>query len=164
MEARVVVNRLLTTVGSDKEVRHYEIDLTGSEIDYSAGDSIAVHASNDPVLVDAILTELGVEPDRTVADYDEPLGTLLAHSLEIRTPSRALHPLLIKAMHARYLAIKVFLDEGINVISDDLVWTRDWLVDFLRIFEGDEVWLAGIHVSDKEGARSEVERGDRIVE
>jgi chloramphenicol 3-O phosphotransferase len=71
-------------------------------------------------------------------------------------------PLLIKAMHARYLAIKVYLDEGINVISDDLIWTRDWLVDFLRIFEGYEVWLAGTHVSDEEGARREVERGDRI--
>jgi len=71
-------------------------------------------------------------------------------------------PLLIKAMHARYLAIKVYLDQGINVISDDLIWTRDWLVDFLRIFEGYEVWLAGIHVSDEEGARREVERGDRI--
>ena len=93
-EARVVVNRLLTTTESDKEVRHYEVDLTGSEITYTTGDSIAVHASNDPVLVDAILTELGVEPDRAVAGYDEPLGTLLAHSLEIRTPSRALQTLV----------------------------------------------------------------------
>lgn len=30
-------------------------------------------------------------------------------------------PLLEKAMHARYLAIRVFLDAGINVISDDLI-------------------------------------------
>jgi sulfite reductase (NADPH) flavoprotein alpha-component len=93
-EARVVVNRLLTTAASDKEVRHYEIDLTGSDIAYNTGDSIAVHASNDPVLVDAILNELGAEPDRAVAGYDEPLGTLLAQSLEIRTPSRALQTLV----------------------------------------------------------------------
>jgi sulfite reductase (NADPH) flavoprotein alpha-component len=78
-KARVVVNRLLTTAESDNEVRDYEVDLSGAEIAYSAGDSIAVHATNDPVLVDAILAELGVEPDREVAGYDEPLGTLLAH-------------------------------------------------------------------------------------
>ena len=72
-------------------------------------------------------------------------------------------PLLEKAMHARYLAIKVYLDEGMNVISDDLIWTRGWLVDLLRIFEGYEVWLVGIHVSDEEGGRRENERVGRIA-
>jgi chloramphenicol 3-O phosphotransferase len=72
-------------------------------------------------------------------------------------------PLLEKAMHARYLATRVYLDEGINVIADDLIWTRDWLVDFLRIFEGYEVWLVGVHVADEEGARREAERGNRLA-
>jgi sulfite reductase (NADPH) flavoprotein alpha-component len=89
-EARVVVNRLLTASESDKEIRHYELDLTGSGIAYNAGDSIAVHASNDPALVAAILAELGVGPDHAVIDHDERLGALLTHHLEIRTPSRAL--------------------------------------------------------------------------
>jgi len=53
-------------------------------------------------------------------------------------------PLLNKAMRARYRAIRVYLEEGINVIADDLIWTREWLVDFLRIFEGYEVWLVGV--------------------
>jgi sulfite reductase (NADPH) flavoprotein alpha-component len=90
VEARVAVNRLLTSTESDKEVRHYELDLGGVEIDYRAGDSIAVHATNDPFLVDAILGRLGVGPDHTVADHDHPLGALLAEHLEIRTASRAL--------------------------------------------------------------------------
>jgi chloramphenicol 3-O phosphotransferase len=67
-------------------------------------------------------------------------------------------PLLDKAMHARYLAIRVCLDQGMNVIADELIFKRDWLVDFLRIFEGYEVWLVGLHVSDEEGARRERER------
>jgi chloramphenicol 3-O phosphotransferase len=72
-------------------------------------------------------------------------------------------PLLEKAMHARYLAMKAFLDEGLNVIADDLIWTRDWLVDLLRIFDGYEVWLVGLHVSDEEGARREDGRDHRIA-
>lgn len=72
-------------------------------------------------------------------------------------------PLLEKAMHASYLAIRVYLDEGINVIADDLIWTREWLVDFLRVFAGYEVCLVGVHVSDEEGARREVERGNRLA-
>jgi chloramphenicol 3-O phosphotransferase len=68
-------------------------------------------------------------------------------------------PVLDRAMHARYCAIRAFLDDGVNVIADDLIWKRDWLLDFLRIFEGCEVWLVGLHVSDEEGARRDIERG-----
>lgn len=93
VSARLVVNRVLTAPGSDKEVRHYELDLTGSEIAYTAGDSLAVHATNDPSLVKAILAELGVGADYPVLDGDQPLGALLGGALEIRTPSRALRTL-----------------------------------------------------------------------
>ncbi len=93
VSAPVIVNRLLTTTESDKEVRHYEIDLTGSGISYQAGDSLAVHPSNDPDLVTAILTELKVGPDHRLTDSDQPLGVLLTDQLEIRTPSRALQEL-----------------------------------------------------------------------
>ena len=48
-----------------------------SGITYQAGDSIAVHARNDPALVDALLAELDVGPDHAVADHDQPLGVLL---------------------------------------------------------------------------------------
>ncbi|MGV0813941.1 sulfite reductase flavoprotein subunit alpha [Mycolicibacterium boenickei] len=88
--APMTVNRLLTASESDKEVRHYELDLTGSGITYEAGDSLAVHPINDPELVTAILAELGVGPEHRLAEADEPLGVLLAEHLEIRTPSRAL--------------------------------------------------------------------------
>jgi chloramphenicol 3-O phosphotransferase len=70
-------------------------------------------------------------------------------------------PLLDNAMHARYLAIRAYLDDGMNVIADDVIWKREWLLDALRIFEGCKVWLVGVHVSDEEGARREMERGDR---
>ncbi|ORA58660.1 sulfite reductase flavoprotein subunit alpha [Mycobacteroides franklinii] len=94
VEARLVVNRLLTTAESDKEVRHYEVDLAGSGISYEAGDSIAVHASNDPALVAAILAELRVDAAHRVTGHDEPLGELLSDRLEIRTPSRTLRALV----------------------------------------------------------------------
>ncbi|MCK0175072.1 sulfite reductase flavoprotein subunit alpha [Mycolicibacterium sp. F2034L] len=91
---RLTVNRLLTAVDSDKEVRHYEVDLTGSGITYCAGDSLAVHAINDPALVELILAQLGADPERAVADHDAPLRVLLSDHFEIRTPSRALQALV----------------------------------------------------------------------
>ena len=94
VDVRVTVNRLLTSPASDKEVRHYELDLTDSRITYQAGDSIAVHARNDPTLVADILAALGVGPDHEVLDHPEPLGVLLTEHFEIRTPSRALQALV----------------------------------------------------------------------
>lgn len=88
--ARLAVNRWLNATESDKEVRHYEVDLSGTGITYQAGDSIAVHATNDPALVQALLAELGVGADHTVSGRDQPLGVLLTEHFEIRTPSRAL--------------------------------------------------------------------------
>lgn len=89
----ITVNRLLTAAASDKEVRHYELDLTGSGITYAAGDSIAVHATNDPALVEAVLTALGADGEQRVDGHDAPLGILLTEQLEIRLPSRALRAL-----------------------------------------------------------------------
>ena len=91
---RLTVNRRLTAAESDKDVRHYEIDLGDSGITYQAGDSIAVHPVNDPDLVESILAQLGVSADHMVAEREETLGELLAEHLEIRNPPRALYALV----------------------------------------------------------------------
>lgn len=70
-------------------------------------------------------------------------------------------PLLDRAMHSRYHAIRAYLDNGMNVVADDVIWKRDWLLDALRIFQDRQVWMVGVHVSDAEGARREQERGNR---
>ncbi|MCV7423459.1 sulfite reductase flavoprotein subunit alpha [Mycobacterium yunnanensis] len=93
VDAPLVVNRVLTSPSSDREVRHYEVDLAGHDFAHRAGDSVAVHATNDPRLVDAILTHFGLDHGSVVADYDEPLGVLLSDRLEIRTPSPSLRSL-----------------------------------------------------------------------
>jgi len=89
----VSANRLLTAAASDKEVRHYELDLAGSGISYAAGDSIAVHATNDPALVEQMLTVLGADGEQSVDGHDVSLRAALTEQLEIRLPSRALRAL-----------------------------------------------------------------------
>ncbi|MEE6136776.1 sulfite reductase flavoprotein subunit alpha [Mycobacterium sp. 050128] len=130
-DARVVVNRLLTTAESDKEVRHYEVDLSGSGIDYTAGDSIAVHASNDPILVAAILSELGVGADHAVIGYDERLGELLTEHLEIRTPSRSLQTLV--AARTRDAAASELDTEA--VAGQGSWWYGKDVLDLIRLGE-----------------------------
>jgi sulfite reductase (NADPH) flavoprotein alpha-component len=84
-EARLVASRLLSKEGSQKEVRHYELDLTGSGITYTAGDSIAVQPLNDPALVARLLDRL--ELDESAETDGATLGVRLLHDWEIRTPS-----------------------------------------------------------------------------
>jgi chloramphenicol 3-O phosphotransferase len=68
---------------------------------------------------------------------------------------------LDRAMYARYRATAAYLDAGLNVIADEVLWKPEWLADALRVFEPYEVTFIGVHVSDAEGARRERERGDR---
>lgn len=70
-------------------------------------------------------------------------------------------PILDRAMRARYRAIAQFLDEGLNVIADDVIWKREWLIDALKILAPCRVFMVGVFVSDAEGARREEIRGDR---
>jgi chloramphenicol 3-O phosphotransferase len=70
-------------------------------------------------------------------------------------------PILDRVMAGRYLAIRQFLDLGFNVVADDVIWKREWLLQALRVFDGYRVFFVGVFVSDAEGARREIARGDR---
>jgi sulfite reductase (NADPH) flavoprotein alpha-component len=55
------VKRMFNLSGPDapKHTAHYEIDLSGSGLEYTPGDSLAVQPQNDPALVDDMLAVLG---------------------------------------------------------------------------------------------------------
>jgi sulfite reductase (NADPH) flavoprotein alpha-component len=55
------VKRMFNLSGPDapKHTAHYEIDLSGSGLEYTPGDSLAVQPTNDPALVDDTLAALG---------------------------------------------------------------------------------------------------------
>ena len=52
--ARLKRAELLTRPGSEKDTRHYEIDLCGSGLTYEPGDSLAVLPQNNPAHVEKI--------------------------------------------------------------------------------------------------------------
>src|SRR5881296_3342764 len=64
--ARMVVNRRLSGPESEKDTRHFELDLTGWGLTFEVGDSLAVYATNDPELVDEIIRTLGATGDEQV--------------------------------------------------------------------------------------------------
>src|SRR5436309_14112994 len=64
--ARLVVNRSLCGEGSEKDTRHFELDLEGWGLSYEVGDSMTVWPTNDPALVGGIITRIGAKGDEPV--------------------------------------------------------------------------------------------------
>src|SRR5947207_15577701 len=63
---KLIVNRRLSSDDSEKDKRHFEIDLTGWGLNFEPGDSVAVYPTNDPNLVNEILRALEAKGDEPV--------------------------------------------------------------------------------------------------
>ena len=90
---RVTTNRLLSRPGSGKEIRHFEVDLTGAGLTYEVGDSAGVYPENDPALVEEILAALAADGDQLVPGLEPgspllPLREALRRHYHITSPSK----------------------------------------------------------------------------
>lgn len=64
-------------------------------------------------------------------------------------------------MLARYKAMTGYLDRGLNVLADEVLWSRDWLIESLKVFEPYTCYYVGVFCDDDELSRREIQRGDR---
>lgn len=129
------VNRTLTAAGSNKETRHFELDLAGSGLDYEVGDSLGVFPSNDPVLADAILANLGFggeEPVPTPAGQILPIREALIRSAILTEPSKQ----LLQALAERDPSaghLETLLDPAAKHDLESFLWGKD-VLDLLEEF------------------------------
>lgn len=65
-KAEILENINLNGRGSNKETRHLELSLEGSNLTFQPGDSLGIYPENDPALVDTILKELPWGSDQSV--------------------------------------------------------------------------------------------------
>ena len=56
----------LNKPGSGKETWHLELDLNGSGLDYTVGDSFGIYPTNHPALVDAVIKTIDAPPDFSI--------------------------------------------------------------------------------------------------
>ncbi|AHG21244.1 sulfite reductase subunit alpha [Chania multitudinisentens RB-25] len=66
LTAQLAVKQKITGRGSDKDVRHIEIDLGDSGLRYQPGDALGVWFDNDPALVDELVQLLWLKGDEPV--------------------------------------------------------------------------------------------------
>jgi sulfite reductase (NADPH) flavoprotein alpha-component len=96
--ATVLANDRITGRGASKDVRHIELSLEGSGLEYEPGDALGVWHENPVAVVDAVLAAIGASGDEpaTVDGERRTLREWLAHGREI---TRLTKPFLLQ--HAR---------------------------------------------------------------
>jgi len=128
--ARLKVNRRLSSDDSEKDTRHFELDLTGWGLNYEVGDSVAVYATNDPALVDDIIHAHRCKGDETVpaAKTEKPLREALLRDYSITQPT----PKFLKALAGRASAplLSELLAPERKQDLDNYIWGLG-VIDFL---------------------------------
>jgi len=64
--AEILENLNLSGRGSNKETRHIELSLEGSNLQFEPGDSLGIYPENDLTLVDELITALNWDPEEPV--------------------------------------------------------------------------------------------------
>src|ERR1700724_4078908 len=128
---KLAVNRRLSSDDSEKDTRHFEIDLAGWGLNFEPGDSVAVYATNDPVLVDEIIHALGARGDESVpaAKTTKPCREALLRDYSITQPP----PKFLKALAERASAAPMLtelLEPDRKQDLDNFLWGME-VIDFL---------------------------------
>ena len=127
---KLVVNRRLSGPESEKDTRHFEIDLKDWGLSYQVGDSMAVYPTNDPALVDEIIRAIGAKGDEIVtsAKTQKPLREAMLRDYSITQPT----PKFLRAITERSAAplLKKLLTPERKQDLENYVWGME-VIDFL---------------------------------
>jgi sulfite reductase (NADPH) flavoprotein alpha-component len=130
--AKMAVNRSLCGEGSDKDTRHFELDLKGWGLNYEVGDSMTVWPTNDPALVDELIKRIGAKGDEPVKgpNGDTTLHEALFRDCRItQTTPRFLKAIAERAVNGAPLLSELLTPERKQDL-DTYLWGME-VVDFL---------------------------------
>ncbi len=95
-QAKVLKNVNLNGAGSNKETRHLELSLKGSDLSYVPGDCLGIIPENDPELVASLLEEMKWDAELSVSVNKQgdtlPLKEALARHFEITLLTKKNYP------------------------------------------------------------------------
>ncbi|MBB5215033.1 assimilatory sulfite reductase (NADPH) flavoprotein subunit [Parapusillimonas granuli] len=88
--AELLLNQAITGRGGAKDVRHLELSLEGSHVRYQPGDALGVWPVQSPLLVDRIVSLLGLDADEAVEHQQatRPLREWLSRHRELTVLTR----------------------------------------------------------------------------
>ncbi|MGS0693618.1 assimilatory sulfite reductase (NADPH) flavoprotein subunit [Shewanella sp. 0m-4] len=117
--AELLVSQKLTGRDSDRDVRHVEIELGESGIEYQAGDALGVWFTNSPSLVSELIEALKLDADEQVSVGKETLT--LQDALTNKKELTQLYPGLVSGW------AEFSQDQALLAISADKSLTREFV-------------------------------------
>ncbi|MGE3731664.1 MAG: assimilatory sulfite reductase (NADPH) flavoprotein subunit [Lysobacterales bacterium] len=137
--AEVLQNQRITARDSDQDIRHLELSLAGSGIDYQPGDALGIRPRNDPALIERVLDRLALSGSESVRRGDE-IRSLHDWLIGHRELTR-LHPGFLRSLAERAPspALTALLAPGAGEKLSNWMASRQ-LDDVLREFPAD--WTA----------------------
>jgi sulfite reductase (NADPH) flavoprotein alpha-component len=135
--AELTRHERLTQPGSEKDTRHFVLQLADSGLTYTPGDSLGAFAQNPPALVDEVLVLLGFPSSTPVQNSHGQSSTLRETLLKDYTLNRANRKVLaglaerIPQGEQRNRLMEIV--DNSEVLSD-YIYTRDY-VDILKEFD-----------------------------
>ena len=139
--ARISENRLLNAPGSAKETRHFIVDINGSGLSYTVGDSLGVFSVNRTEEVNELIAEIGATGDELVSPAMLKLETpiTLREAWTSRLALAGPTPKLLKTLAEKVTdeAEKAQLADLLDLENKDAL--RPWLeerhyIDILQAF------------------------------
>lgn len=135
--AEIIQHERLTGIGSEKDTRHFVMNLAGSNLRYTPGDSLAVFARNSPQLVEEVITVLGLDGKTPVKDSkgrDVAFRQVLAENFILNRATKKIMSGLSERVpqgEQRNRLMEI-VDNG--EVLNEYVHTRDY-VDILKEFD-----------------------------
>jgi sulfite reductase (NADPH) flavoprotein alpha-component len=141
LPAKLLENRVLNKDGSSKDTRHLVVDIAGSSLTYSVGDSLGVYAANRPQIVEEIIWLLGatgnepVMPPRLTAPVS--LREALTTKLSLAGPTKK----ILETFAAKTTDVKeqtqlaALLAPGAEELRETFLGQREF-IDLLEEFPG----------------------------
>ncbi len=130
--SEILKNYNLNSDGSAKQTNHIELSLSGSELEYEAGDALGVMSHNPPEIVDEILAGLPFNTKDEVplpGGGEAPLREALIAHYDIRKLTKA----LLTAWQSRSGSpmLRAIIEAGDKKHIDDFIWGRE-LIDLVH--------------------------------
>jgi len=130
--AEISKNKVLSGSGSNKEIRHYEIELGDSGITYEVGDTLNVIPQNNQKLVNLLLKKLHIDENFIPSGENETMQNLLLKKYEISTPNKMLIEEIIKK--TKIIDVRKILASDDKEKLDSFLWGKD-ILDLLNLDE-----------------------------
>ena len=149
--AEITLHDHLTLPGSEKDTRHFVVNLGNSGLTYTPGDSLGIFARNAPPVVDEVIRLLGFRPETPVKSAHEQPLTLRESLLQnyiLNRANRKIMSALAEIIPQGEQRNRIMEIVDNSEVLSEYIFTRDY-VDILQEFdearfESPEAFLSGL--------------------